>query len=121
MKNIDRFGLSRDTTSKIFFRHLNVTFNKRPFFVFNSIVFYQYLTLVLACTLQFLSLYNQTNQGSYGDLNAAAAIVAFLLATVYPLIHFFYLRANSLSSKKIEFTNRYHEIFFRFLPANIWI
>lgn len=98
LKYKDKFKLSRKTTTNILFRHLNVTFFKRPFFVFNSIIFYQYLTLVLACSLQFLSLYNQTNQGTYEGLNAAAAVMAFILATLYPIIHFLYLRAKALSS-----------------------
>jgi hypothetical protein len=106
------------------YRHLKVTFHKRPFFVFNSLVFYQYLTLVLACCLQFLSLTNATNQGAFGSLNAAAAVVAFMLATAYPIVHFLYLRRKYLAmmpAMKIEFTNRYHEIFFRFLPERIWV
>jgi len=71
---------------------MRVTFVKRPFFVFNSIVFYQYLTLVLACTLQFTGFLNTTNQGAYGGLNSAAAVVAFVIATIYPMLQFYYLR-----------------------------
>ena len=71
---------------------MRITFVKRPFFVFNSIVFYQYLTLVLACTLQFTGFMNETNQGSYGGMNSAGAIVAFIIATLYPIFQFYYLR-----------------------------
>jgi len=61
--------------------------------------------------LQFLDIDNKTNQGAYGGLNAAGAIVAFIIATAYPIIHFIHLRRKALGlgvDKKIEFTNRYH-------------
>ena len=70
---------------------MKVTFVKRPFFVFNSIIFYQFLTLCLACTLQFIDINNNTNQGSFSGINAAGAIVAFIFAIVYPLLHLYYL------------------------------
>lgn len=53
--------ISRESTlSSNLMRHLKVTFHRRPFFYFNSIVFYQYLTLVFACVLQFTDLTNST-------------------------------------------------------------
>ena len=103
---------------------MRVTFLKRPFFYFNSIIFYQYLTLVLACTLQFLDLTNRTNQGAYGGVNAAAAVIAFILATAYPCVHLYYLirKARDFGDeRKIEYANRYSEIFFRFLPVDVWV
>lgn len=95
-------NIGRGYRDSIFFRHMRITFVKRPFFVFNSIIFYQYLTLVLACTLQFLGFMNQTNQGSFGGINAAGAVVAFVIATIYPLFHLYYLRSkqNSLGPQK---------------------
>jgi hypothetical protein len=77
--------------SNLLWRHLKVTFHRRPFFYFNSVIFYQYLTLILACFLQFTA-NNQTNQGAFSGVSAAAAVVAFILATAYPIVHFIYLR-----------------------------
>ena len=108
----------------IFLRHLRVTFIKRPFFYFNSVIFYQYLTTVLACKLPFLDLTNRTNQGAYGGVNAAAAVIAFILATVYPYVMLWYLGKKDTDfgeERKIEYANRYSEIFFRFLPVNVWV
>lgn len=73
-------------------RHIKVTFHRRPYFYFNSVIFYQYLTLMLACFLQFTSLMNKTDQGAFGGISAAAAIVAFIFGTVYPIFHLFFLR-----------------------------
>lgn len=74
-----------------FFRHLKVTFNRRPYFVFNSVIFYQYITICIACTLQFIDLASNTNEDPFRGVNATAAIICFVLATAYPLIHFFYM------------------------------
>jgi hypothetical protein len=71
---------------------MKISFVKRPFFYFNSIIFYQYFTVVLACTLQFLDLTSSTNVQPFITLNAIAAIVAFVFATVYPTVHFIYLK-----------------------------
>lgn len=94
--------ITRNYKENTFFRHMRVTFVKRPFFVFNSIVFYQYLSLVLACTLQFTAISNETNQGAFGGVNAAAAVIAFIVATLYPLVHFYYLnrRRNQLKGEE---------------------
>ena len=75
------------------FRHFRITFVLRPFFYWNSVVFYQYFTLVLACCFQFMDLASRGNvaEGFIG-VNAAAAIIAFIFATAYPIIHFFVLR-----------------------------
>ncbi len=104
---------------------MRVTFVRRPYFIFNSIIFYQYLTLVLACGLQFTALSNKTNQGAFSGINAAAAVVAFILATIYPLFHFWYLQRRRTQLKgdqgKVEFANKYGEIFYRFLPRDLWI
>jgi hypothetical protein len=89
---LGKCDFSLNFRDNIFWRHMRVTFVKRPFFVFNSIVFYQYLSLVLACTLQFTAIKNQTNQGAFGGMNAAGAVIAFIIATIYPLIHFYYLQ-----------------------------
>ena len=98
-------------SSNLFWRHLKVTFHRRPFFYFNSVVFYQYLTLMLACFLQFTSLQNKTAQGSFGSVSATAAVVVFALGTAYPIFHFLWLRykqQNIGHNKSIEFANRYH-------------
>lgn len=79
-------------TKTTLFRHLYITYGKSPFFAINSIIFYQYLTLVLACTLQFIDLLNNTNQGSFTGASATGSIVAFIIATIYPLAHFGYLQ-----------------------------
>lgn len=89
---LGKCNFSANFKDNTFWRHMRVTFVKRPFFVFNSIVFYQYLSLVLACTLQFTAINNHTNQGSFGGINAGGAVIAFIIATAYPLIHFYYLR-----------------------------
>ena len=93
--------ITRNYRDNIFFRHMRITFVKRPFFIFNSIVFYQYLSLVLACGLQFTAIDNQTNQGAYSGVNAAAAVIAFIIATLYPLVSFYYLnrRRNQLKGE----------------------
>ena len=93
--------ITRNYKDNIFFRHMRITFVKRPFFIFNSIVFYQYLSLVLACGLQFTAIHNQTNQGAYSGVNAAAAVIAFIIATLYPLVSFYYLnrRRNQLKGE----------------------
>ena len=82
----------RMANSNLILRHFKITFHRRPFFYFNSIIFYQYLTLILACFLQFTALSNQTNQGSFSGVTAAAAIVAFVLATAYPIFQLLWLR-----------------------------
>jgi hypothetical protein len=113
----------RMANSSNIMRHLKVTFHRRPYFYFNSIIFYQYLTLVLACTLQFTDLNNATDQGAFGGISAAGAIIAFIFATVYPLFHFFWLRHKKASlgkSLNVQYSNRYHEIFFRFVGRDIW-
>lgn len=120
---LGRCNFSRNFKDNVLWRHLRVTFVKRPFFVFNSIIFYQYLTLVLACTLQFTGVMNETNQGSYGGVNAAAAVITFIIATIYPLVHFYYLqkRRADMEDAKIEYANRYGEIFYRVLPRDVWV
>jgi hypothetical protein len=82
---------SRRFTSNKFIRHMKITFYRKVYFVFNSIIFYQYLTVCLACTLQFIDLSNNTHQQPFTGINAAAAVIAFVLATLYPLSHFFYM------------------------------
>lgn len=94
---LGKCDVSRNFKDNIFWRHMRVTFVKRPFFVLNSILFYQYLSLVIACALQFTALKNSTNQGAFGGLNAAGAVVAFILATIYPLFHLYYLRRQQAS------------------------
>jgi hypothetical protein len=111
------------TESNNFLRHWKVTFHRRPYFYVNSIIFYQYLTLVLACMLQFTNISNQTQQGAFSGITGAAAVAAFILATAYPLIHFLWLRhkQNALGrGLQVQFSNRYHEIFFRFVKREIW-
>jgi hypothetical protein len=121
------FIFSRKTitsTSNKLIRHLKLTFYRRPYFVLNSVLFYQYLTTVLACTLQFIDLTSRTNEDPFRGINAAATIITFVLATAYPIVHFFYLsyKEKDLYSIDYEITyrNRYHEIFYRFLPKNLW-
>lgn len=122
---LGRCDISRNWKDNTFWRHMRVTFVRRPYFIFNSIIFYQYLTLVLACGLQFTALSNKTNQGAFSGINAAAAVVAFILATIYPLFHFWYLQRRRTQLKgdqgKVEFANKYGEIFYRFLPRDLWI
>jgi len=92
-------------------RHLKVTFHRRPFFYFNSIVFYQYLTLILACCLQFTDISNATDQGAFNVISATAAVIAFILGTGYPIFHFFWLRhkKHSLTANlQVQYANRYH-------------
>lgn len=117
------------TVAGRFIRHMKITFAKRPYFVFNSVIFYQYLTLVLACTLQFIDLKTRSNFPGFRGANAAGAIVAFILATVYPIIHYLYLHYKKIDmtsdvgyiDRTIAHKNRYAEIFYRFLPSDIWI
>lgn len=103
---------------------MKVTFYRRPYFVFNSVVFYQYVTVCIACTLQFIDLSSSINSDPFTGINAAAAIIAFILATAYPLIHFFYLSYKEKDmysiNYEVSYRNRYHEIFYRFLPQNLW-
>lgn len=103
---------------------MKVTFYRRPFFVFNSVIFYQYITVCIACTLQFIDLFTRTVQETFRGINAAAAIICFVLATAYPLVSFFYLSYKEKDMYSIDYEisyrNRYHEIFYRFLPKNIW-
>ena len=87
--------MPRSLQGSKFLRHMKITFVKRPFFYINSIVFYQYLTLVLVCTFQFLDISNKTNKSAYSGVNAAGAIIAFIIATIYPLFHFFYLNLKA--------------------------
>ena len=118
-----KFITRRMANTSVVYRHLKVTFHRRVYFYFNSIVFYQYLTLVLACCLQFTDLTSSTNQGAFSTLSAIAAILAFVLATLYPLFHFFYLRYKKSSMTEllsIQYANRYHEIFFRIVKRYIW-
>lgn len=75
-----------------FIRHMRVTFLHRPLFYFNSIIFYQYFTVVLSCFLQFLDLKTRTNEPTFAGVNAAACIIAFIFATLYPII--FHLLLN---------------------------
>lgn len=56
------FVMKRFNKSNLtFFRHMRTVFTHRPLFYFNSIIFYQYFTVVLACCLQFLDLKTRTN------------------------------------------------------------
>lgn len=70
----------------IFVRHMRNTFVHRPLFYFNSVIFYQYFTVVIACFLQFLDLRTRTNESTFAGVNAAACIIAFILATLYPIV-----------------------------------
>ena len=110
-------------------KHFKITFSETPYFYWNSVVYYQYFTVVLACCLQFMDLRprNHTNS-SFPDVNAAAAVIAFILATIYPWIHFFYMRSRKAELIDVEevesnlifvFKNRYAEIFFRFMKIDI--
>lgn len=93
MHIITKKYITREMTERNnIYRHLKVTFHRRPYFYLNSIFFYQYLTLILACMLQFTSLTNKTDQGSFSGISAAAAIVAFIIGTLYPILHFLWLR-----------------------------
>jgi hypothetical protein len=120
---LGRCDFSRHFKDNVLWRHLRITFVKRPYFIFYSIVYYQYLTLIMACTLQFTGFTNQTNQGVFGGLNSAGAIVAFIFATIFPLAHFYYLqkKRKEMEEAKIEFANRYGEIFQEFLPVDVWV
>ncbi len=89
---LGKCNFSRNFKDSVLWRHLRITFVKRPFFVLNSIIFYQYLSLVLACTLQFTGFMNKTNVGAFGGINAAGAVIAFILATIYPLFQFYFLQ-----------------------------
>jgi len=91
-------------------RHFKVTFHRRPYFYFNSLVFYQFLTLVLACTLQFTDSDTSTEQGAFGGVSMAAAVIAFVFATLYPLFHLFWMRhkREDLIPRPISYSNRYH-------------
>ena len=51
-----RDGSSDQRFLSIFKRHMKVTFYYRPAFYINSIFYYQYFTVVLACCLQFIDL-----------------------------------------------------------------
>lgn len=65
---------------------MRTVFTHRPLFYFNSIIFYQYFTVVLACCLQFLDLKTRTNEPGFAGVNAAACIIAFIFATLYPIL-----------------------------------
>lgn len=86
-----RLGKAGRESNNKFIRHMKITFYRRPFFVFNSVIFYQYITVCIACTLQFIDLSSNTNVNPFRGINAAATVICFVLATVYPLVHFFYL------------------------------
>lgn len=61
--------------------------------------------------LQFTSLTNKTDQGSFTGISAAAAVVAFIIGTLYPIAHFMWLRHKQDSLGRllhIQFANRYH-------------
>ena len=106
-----KFITRRMANTSTIMRHLKVTFHRRVYFYFNSVVFYQYLTLILACCLQFTDLTNSTEQGTFTSISAAAAILAFILGTLYPLFHFFWLRhrkASLTNLLSIQYANRYH-------------
>ena len=133
---------------KIFYRHMKITFYERPLFYFNSVIFYQYFTVMLACCFQFIDLFtNTTGYKAFAGVNAAACIIAFVLATLYPLLFHLYLLWKrrdlyiylkdimdkdaktpeelsrlvlQLKSNNNVFNNRYSEIFYRFLPFNLW-
>ena len=76
-------------------KHFKITYSETPYFYFNSIIFYQYFTVVLACCFQFMDLRPRNNTNSaFPDVNAAAAVIAFILATIYPWFHFFYMRSR---------------------------
>lgn len=48
-------------SENLFIRHMRNTFVYRTLWFFNSIIFYQYFTVVLACFMQFLDLKTRTN------------------------------------------------------------
>lgn len=58
---IFHFLLRKNKSDNLIMRHLRYTFSHRPLYYFNSIIFYQYFTVVLACCLQFLDLKTHTN------------------------------------------------------------
>lgn len=73
--------------------------------------------------LQFTSLTNKTDQGSFTGISATAAIIAFILGTIYPIVHFLWIRHKQEYLGRllhIQFANRYHEIFWRFVKRDIW-
>jgi hypothetical protein len=81
-----------------FVRHLKITFINRPVFYFNSIIFYQYFTVILACCFQFLDLKTRTNEKIFGSVNAAACLIAFILLTLYPIVlHIFLHQQRKIS------------------------
>lgn len=50
-------------------------------------------------------------------------MIAFVLATVYPLLHFGWLRYQKGRLPyplQTHYSNRYHEVFFRFVHRDIW-
>ena len=74
-------------------KHLKITFCLTKYFYWNSVIFYQYFTVVVACCLQFLDLRSRLfSTSAFAGINAAASIIAFILATGYPIFHFIYLR-----------------------------
>jgi hypothetical protein len=54
-----------DNTENKFFRHLKIIFVKRKYFFFHSFLFYQYFTVCLACTLQFLDLTSRADISAF--------------------------------------------------------
>lgn len=88
---IFHFVLRNNKSENTVIRHFRYTFAHRPIFYFNSIIFYQYFTVVIACCLQFLDLKTHTNEPRFAGVNAAACIIAFIFATLYPLIFHYFL------------------------------
>ena len=84
-----------ENENNIVLRHFKVSFALTKFFYWNSLIFYQYFTVVLACFLQFLDLNgSHKSTEAFSTVSAISAFVAFLFVTIYPIINFVYLRGK---------------------------
>ena len=110
-------------------RHFKISFGLTTYFYWNSIIFYQYFTVVIACFLQFLDLNaSHSSTSAFSTISSISAFIAFLFVTVYPIVNFMFMRSRKTSlitnhedsneelvTGTAVFKNKYAEVFFRFM------
>lgn len=83
----------------------------RPYWLFDSLVYFQYVTLMYACFAQFM---DKASHPPATSLNLAAAILAFLFGVIWPIAQMFYLKVREVDP---NFAYHYSEVYLRFFQS----
>ena len=84
---------NEETKYENYFIYFYKQYHSKAFVMVDKIVRFAYLTLVCACTLQFISFANSPQ--SFHIWNSILTVVLFIAAFAYPIIMYLLLRRNA--------------------------